>query len=239
MDADRRLLIACLDLTALGEDETDASIEALCERAQRPSPGDPGLTVAAVCIWPRLVPLARDRLGGSPVRIACATGGFPVPDEPLRQRMDKIRAAVDAGATEVDVPLNRFLLGEPDALVGELRATREAAGSATWKAIVETGALEPDEIRSAGRSAIGEGVDFLKTSTGKGPPGATPAAAETLAELVAEAGHPVGLKLSGGIRGAGQAVTYLGLVRAVLGDEWPTLATFRIGASALLDALVA
>ncbi|MDP9184823.1 MAG: deoxyribose-phosphate aldolase [Actinomycetota bacterium] len=239
MDADRRLLVSCLDLTALGDGETEGSIAALCERAAQPSAEDDQLTVAAVCIWPRFLPLARDRLRGSPVGIACATGGFPVPGEPLEQRVDQIREAIDAGATEVDVPLNRFLLDEPDALRGELTATRGAAGDATWKAILETGALAPEEILTAGRAAIDAGADFLKTSTGKGPPGVTAEAARLVAEVIAEAGRPVGLKLSGGIRGAGRAADYLELVRATLGHDWPSPATFRIGASALLDALVA
>jgi deoxyribose-phosphate aldolase len=239
VDADRRLLISCLDLTALGDEETEDPIAALCERAERPLAGDERLTVAAVCIWPRFLPLARDRLRDSPVSIVCATGGFPVPDEPLEQRVDQIRAVIDAGATEVDVPLNRFLLDEPDALRGELTTTREAAGDVTWKAILETGALSPEEILIAGRAAIDAGADFLKTSTGKGPPGVTPEAAQLMAGLIAETGRPVGLKLSGGIRGAGQASDYLELVRATLGRDWPSSATFRVGASALLDALVA
>ncbi len=236
MDADRQLLIACLDLTALGDDETQRSIEVLCERARHPADD---LTVAAVCIWPRFVAFARDRLTGTPVRVAAVAGGFPVPDEPLPQRVEQIREAVDAGADEVDVPLNRFLLDEPDALVGELRATREAAGPATWKAILETGALEPDQIVVVAQAAIDAGADFLKTSTGKVAAGATPGAAQLLAERIAAAGRPVGLKVSGGVRGAGQATNYLDLVRTVLGRDWPTPATFRIGASALLDALLA
>jgi deoxyribose-phosphate aldolase len=237
MNADRQLLTTCLDLTALGNDETERSIEALCERALHPADDD--LTVAAVCIWPRFVTLARDRLTGTPVRVAAVAGGFPVPDEPLPQRVDQIRAAVDAGADEVDAPLNRFLLDEPDALVGELRATREAAGSATWKTILETGALEPDQIVVVAQAAIDAGADFLKTSTGKVAAGATPGAVQLLAERIVAAGRPVGLKVSGGVRGAGQATSYLELVRTVLGRDWPTPATFRIGASALLDALVA
>ncbi len=236
MDADRQLLIACLDLTALGDDETERSIEALCERALHPTDD---LTVAAVCIWPRFIALARDHLTGTPVRVAAVTGGFPLPDGPLHQRLDEIRAAIDAGATEVDVPINRFLLDEPDALVGELRAIREAAGSSTWKAILETGALEPDQIVVVAQAALDAGADFLKTSTGKVAAGATPGAVQLLAERVAVAGRPVGLKVSGGIRGAGQATNYLDLVRTVLGRDWPTPATFRIGASALLDALLA
>ena len=235
MDADRQLLVTCLDLTALGDDETQRSIEALCERALHPADD---LTVAAVCIWPRFVTLARDRLAGTPVRVAVVAGGFPVPDEPLPERIEQIRSAVEAGADEIDVPLNRFLLDEPDALVGELRATREAAGSATWKAILESGALEPDQIVVVAQAAIDAGADFLKTSTGKAA-GATPGAVQVLAERIAAAGRPVGLKVSGGIRGAGQANNYLYLVRTVFGRDWPTPATFRIGASALLDALVA
>jgi len=238
MDADRRLLIACLDLTALGDDEDERSIEALCERAIGPF-GDDELTVAAVCIWPRSVSLARDRLSATGVRVAVATGGFPLPDAPLPQRIEEIRRAVDAGADEVDVPVNRFLLDEPDALVGELRSTREAAGSATWKAIVETGALEPEQILVVGQAALDAGADFLKTSTGKGTPGATPEAVQLLADLVAGAERPVGIKVSGGIREAGQAGTYLDLVRVTFGRDWPSPRTFRIGASALLDSLVA
>ncbi len=236
MDADRQLLIACLDLTALGDDETERSIEALCERALHPADD---LTVAAVCIRPQFIKFARDRLTSKQVRVAAVAGGFPVPDEPLPQRVEQIREAVDAGADEVDVPLNRFLLDEPDALVGELRATREAAGPATWKAILETGALEPDQIVVVAQAAIDAGADFLKTSTGKVAAGATPGAAQLLAERIAAAGRPVGLKVSGGVRGAGQATNYLDLVRTVLGRDWPTPAPFRIGASALLDALLA
>jgi deoxyribose-phosphate aldolase len=238
VDEDRRLLIACLDLTSLGDDDW-GSIAALCDRAVLPVPAEPDLRVAAVCIWPRFAAPARDRLDGTGVAVACATGGFPMPDEPLQERLDEIRAAIDAGATEVDVPINRFLLDEPDALRGELDATREAAGTAAWKAIIETGALEDRTIRSAGRAAVDAGADFLKTSTGKGSPGASPEAAQALAELIAAVDRPVGLKLSGGIRGAGQASNYLRLVRAVLGPDWPSPTTLRIGASALLDALLA
>jgi deoxyribose-phosphate aldolase len=239
MGSDRRLLIGCLDRTALAEVGDADSISALCDRAEHPVPSDVELTVAAVCIRPRFASLARDRLRDTPVAVACATGGFPTPDAPLSERLEQIGAAIDAGADEVDVPLNRFLLDEPDALRGELDAMRAAAGSCTWKAIIETGALEPEEIARAARAAIDAGADFLKTSTGMGPPGATPAAAQTLAELIATAGRPVGLKISGGIRGAGQATGYLDLVRSVLGPAWPAPATFRIGASALLDALLA
>jgi deoxyribose-phosphate aldolase len=238
MDPDRALLIACLDLTSLADDEDDAAIESLCSRATEPAPSVPDLHVAAVCVWPRWIPAARRLLRGSPVRIACATGGFPVPDAALGERLHQIEEALASGADEVDVPINRFLLDEP-ALRGELAATRAAAGDATWKAIVETGALEPAELRTLATAAIDEGADFVKSSTGKGVPGVTPEAAAILAATVRDAGRTVGLKLSGGIRGVGQATNHLAQVRAILGRDWPAPLRFRVGASALLDALVA
>jgi len=109
----------------------------------------------------------------------------------------------------------------------------------TWKAIVETGALEPAEIRTLATAAIAEGADLVKSSTGKGVPGVTPEAAAILAATVRDADRTVGLKLSGGIRGVGQAANHLAQVRAILGPDWAAPSRFRIGASALLDALVA
>jgi deoxyribose-phosphate aldolase len=239
VDPDRALLIACLDLTSLGDDEDDAAIVSLCERAVHPVPGEPDLHVAAVCVRPRWLATARSVLGRGPVRIASATGGFPVPDAPLGERLAEVEQAVAAGADEVDVPINRFLVDEPDALRGELGSTRTAAGDAVWKAIVETGALGPGEIGLLATAAIDAGADFVKSSTGKGVPGVTPEAAEILAETVLRSGRPVGVKLSGGIRGVGQATNHLEQIRAVLGHDWPEPSKFRIGASTLLEALLA
>jgi deoxyribose-phosphate aldolase len=239
MDAERTLLIRCLDLTSLGDHDTSATVEALCVLAAAPVPDQPDLAAAAVCVWPRFAARAKDRLAGTPVRVACATGGFPVPDEPLAQRLAQIRAAVDAGAHEVDVVCNRWLLEDPAALAAELGATRAAAGDAIWKAILETGALTPDGTRQVCDAAIAAGADFLKTSTGMGAPGATPDAVAIVAERIMAADRPVGLKVSGGIRSVGQATGYLDLVRDVLGTAWPAPDTFRIGASSLLEALLA
>lgn len=240
MEPDRQLLVACLDLTSLGgDDEELATIARLCERARHPVPHDAALHCAAVCVWPRWVPAARSLLDQSPVRVACATGGFPVPDAPLGERIAEVQWAVAAGTDEVDVPINRFLADEPDALRGELEATRTAAGDVTWKAIVEVGALDPDEIRPLATAAIAAGADLVKSSTGKGVPGVAPETAAILAETVRDAGRHVGLKLSGGIRGMAQAANHLEQVRAILGPDWPEPSRFRIGASTLLDALVA
>jgi len=238
VDADRELLIRCLDLTSLGDDDDLARVEALCRRAAEPVAGRTDLAVAAVCVWPRFVGRARERLAGTSVRVACATGGFPVPDEPLDRRLDQIRASVDAGAHEVDTVLNRWLLDEPAALAAELGATRSAAATVTWKAILETGALTPGGIAQAADAAIDAGADFLKTSTGKGPPGATPAAVAILVQRIAAADRTIGLKVSGGVRSPEQATAFLTIARGALGASWPTPATFRIGASALLEELV-
>lgn len=239
MDPDRALLVACLDLTSLSGNEDEAAMARLCDRAIHPVPSQPDLHVAAVCVWSRWVSIARELLGGLPIRVACATGGFPVPGAPLGERLGQIEHAVVAGADEVDVPINRFLVDEPDALGGELTATRAAAGGATWKAIVETGALEPGEVHTLADAAIAAGADFVKSSTGKDVPGVTPEAAALLAEAVRDARRPVGLKLSGGVRGVAQATNHLKQVQAILGADWPSPERFRIGASALLDALVA
>jgi deoxyribose-phosphate aldolase len=232
------LLIACLDLTSLGEDDDEAVVGALCQRAARPVMDDPELHVAAVCLWPRFASLARRALAGSGVRIAIATGGFPEAARGLRQRLDEIARAIDAGAEEVDVVVNRRLLGDPDALAEELAAMRDVAAGVTWKAILETGALAPGELTSAARLAIDAGADFLKTSTGKGHPGATPAAVAALAGVIGSADRPVGLKVSGGIRATGDALRYLAIVRDALGPAWADPARFRIGASGLLDDLI-
>jgi deoxyribose-phosphate aldolase len=200
---------------------------------------DTTLHVAAVCIWPRFIGVAREALTGSGVRVAAATGGFPDPTAPRRDRLREIERAVAAGADEVDVVVDRRLLSSPAVLATELAETRDAVGAAVWKAILETGALAPEEVGPLARLAIEAGADFVKTSTGKGYPGADPTSFEAVAHTVAASRRPVGIKASGGIRSSAQALRYLSIVRAVLGAEAATPARFRIGASALLDDLVA
>jgi deoxyribose-phosphate aldolase len=239
MDPNRRVLIACLDLTSLGDADDDAAIEVLCARAAAPSATDPSLRVAAVCVWPRFVARALDALAGSGVRVATATGGFPEATAPLPDRLRQIERAVAAGADEVDVVVDRRLLAEPAILADELARTRAAAGPSVWKAILETGALEPGAVEPLARLAIDAGADFLKTSTGKTHPGADPASFAAMARAVAAAGAPVGLKASGGVRTAADALGYLTIARATLGEAAATPERFRIGASSLLDELVA
>jgi deoxyribose-phosphate aldolase len=225
--------IPLLDLTTLKGDETPAEIERLCARAVRHG-------TAAVCLFPEHVPLARQRLAGSPVRLA-TVANFPDGGDDLAGAADEVAAAVAAGADEVDVVAPIAALQEGDiGLVGELvEACRAAAGPGiTLKLILETGALrEPDLITAAARAGVMAGIDFLKTSTGKHATGATLEAAAVLLAVCQEAEGRVGFKAAGGIRTAADAAAYLHLADAIMGAGWASPRTFRFGASALLGDL--
>lgn len=223
-----------IDLTSLSGSETAAEIERLCRRALAHG-------TAAVCIYPRHLPLARGLLAGSPVRLA-TVANFPAGGDDILAAAEETAAAVAAGADEVDVVAPIAAIREGDiGLVGELvEACRAAAGSGTTlKLILETGVLaEPDRIAAAARAAVMAGVDFLKTSTGKARVGATLEAAAVLLAVCAEAGGRVGFKAAGGIRATADAAGYLQLADAILGPAWASPATFRLGASGLLDDLL-
>lgn len=226
-------ILPLVDLTSLGDDDTDAKIERLCDRALETG-------VAAVCVWPRFVPLARKRLGTAPVRLA-TVANFPDGGDDVGRAARETRAAIDAGADEVDVvaPIGAILEGDVG-LVSELvQVCREATPAQTLKVILETGRLEdPARITAAARAAIMAGPDFLKTSTGKVPTGATLEAAAVLLAVLEEAGGRVGIKFSGGIRTTRQAAGYLYLVDHFMGSGWTSPSTVRFGASALLDDLL-
>jgi deoxyribose-phosphate aldolase len=230
-----RRALALIDLTTLRGDESPAEIERLCDSAVRHG-------TAAVCLYAQHVPLARDRLAGSAVRIA-TVANFPQGGDDVARAADETAAAVAAGADEVDVvaPI-AALVGEGDVgMVEELVvACKAAAGPGTLlKLILETGTLrEPALITAAARAAVMAGVDFLKTSTGKTEVGATLESAALLLAVVQEAGGRVGFKAAGGIRTADEAAGYLHLADAMLGPGWATARTFRFGASSLLDDLL-
>jgi deoxyribose-phosphate aldolase len=235
-----------MDLTSLEDTETVEKIAHLCETAMRPSSEDPSIpSVAAVCVLPRFVPLALERLVGSAVRVATVAGGFPNGDGSLDARLAEIRDAAELGAQEIDTVLNRSLLlaaREADCL-DELVGAREAAGDAVLKVIVEVGELGTCErIRRASRLAMAAGADFVKTSTGKIGRGATLASAlcvmEAARDFATETGRTVGVKVSGGVRRSEDAIRYVMLARETLGPDWLTPDRFRIGATSLLPDLV-
>lgn len=228
-------LISLVDLTSLRGGESADEIERLCARAVRHG-------TAAVCIFAEHLPLARESLAGSPVRLA-TVANFPHGGDDIAGAADETAAAVAAGADEVDVVAPIEAIREGDiGLVGELvQACKAAAGpGVTLKVILETGALgEPDLINAAARAAVMAGADFLKTSTGKAEVGATLEAAAVMLTVIREADGRVGFKAAGGVRTADEAAGYRHLATALLGPSWVSPQTFRLGASSLLDDLLA
>lgn len=229
-----RLAISLLDLTDLTDDCDAAAVDRLCERAST-------YRTAAVCIWPDFVLQAASALAGTGLEIATVVD-FPTGTE-RAHAVDLVTAgALEQGATEIDVvlPFGAFAAGELDRCATMLDTVRRRTGDALMKVILETGELGDGElIAAASRFAIDHGADFIKTSTGKSPVSATPEAARTMLDAIAAADRPVGLKPSGGIRTDADAEAYLALAESVMGDGWPTPATFRFGASGVLDALIA
>lgn len=226
-------VLGLLDLTSLEASDTEAKIADLCRRAVTPFG-----KVAAVCVYPRFAKQCRAALKGSGVRVA-AVVNFPDggADAPAAGR--ECRGAVAEGAQEIDMvlPFEEFRRGKPEAARKVVAACREACGkSVLLKVILETGVLaEPGLIAEASRLAIAEGADFIKTSTGKRQPAATPDAARVMLEAIRGARRPVGFKAAGGVRSVEQAQAYVALAEEIMGAGWCTPSTFRIGASGLLD----
>jgi deoxyribose-phosphate aldolase len=235
LDIARRAL-ACLDLTNLDADCDEAAITELCRRAVTPHG-----PVAAVCIWPDFVAQAKVELANTPVRIATVVN-FPDGEAPLEETRAETRLALADGADEIDmvVPWRMISWGHPEAVAASVREIKDICGSATLKAILETGEIADDRlIRRAADEALAGGADFLKTSTGKVPVNATPEAAAILLEAIQASGRDVGLKPAGGVRTVADAGVYLALCDRMMGEGWATPARFRVGASGLLAALLA
>jgi deoxyribose-phosphate aldolase len=240
------LAIRCMDLTTLEGVDTTGRVVSMCAKAVRPDPIDASIpSVAAVCVYPQLVPTALGELKGSSVRVASVAGSFPAGLGPLGARLAEVREVVDHGAHEVDIVLNRalFLGGRYAACFEELAAARDAAGNAHLKVILEAGELGSyDRIRQASVLAMAAGADFIKTSTGKIGVNATLPNAlcmmEAARDFFHETGHRVGVKVAGGIRASKQAIQYFVLLYETLGPEWMRPELFRIGASSLLNDIL-
>lgn len=237
------LAIRCIDLTTLEGTDTIGKIVAMCAKAVRPDPLDTTVpSVAAVCLYPELVPVAVEHLRGTGVSVASVAGSFPAGLGPLQTRLQEIRDVAAAGADEIDIVLNRslFLGGRYAEAFEELVAAREAAGATHLKVILETGELGSyDRIRQASILAMAAGADFIKTSTGKIGVNATLPSAlcmmEAARDFHRQTGRAVGIKVAGGVRRSKQAIQYLVLLHETLGAAWLTPARFRIGASSLLN----
>jgi deoxyribose-phosphate aldolase len=240
------LAIRMTDLTTLEGADTPGKVAALCSKALRPDPVDPTIPpVAAVCVYPNLVPHARERLEGSPVKIASVATAFPSGQSPTDIKLEDARRAAELGADEIDMVIDRgaFLSGNYAKVFDEVRRVKEAVGDAHLKVILETGELGTyDNVRRASLLAIAGGADFVKTSTGKINPAATLPVTlvmlEAVRDVYEETGRRVGVKPAGGIRQAKQAVQHLVVVNETLGPEWLTPDLFRFGASSLLNDLL-
>lgn len=231
-----RIALACLDLTSLNDGDTEADITALGARA-RSRFGSP----AALCVWPRLVACA---VRHAPPGVAvAAVANFPAGGGDVAAAVSDTRAIVHGGAQEVDVvlPWRALRDGDAEAAAELLRNVRRVARGLVLKVILETGELQDDAlIRQASTLALAAGADILKTSTGKTPHGATPAAARAMLETIAATpGCRAGFKASGGVRTVADAAVYIDLVREILGPYALVPARFRIGASGLLNDIEA
>jgi deoxyribose-phosphate aldolase len=241
-----RLAISMIDLTTLEGKDSEGKVRQLCQKALRPLPGDPTVPhVAAVCVYPNLVPAARQALAGSGVRVASVATGFPAGLLPLPIKVEDARRAVALGADEIDMVIDRgaFLSGRNDDVAAEIAAIKDASRPARLKVILETGELETyDNVRRASHLAMAAGADFIKTSTGKIQPAATPGVVLVMLEAIRdhyrETGRRVGMKPAGGIKTSKQALDLLVLVKETLGDAWLTPDLFRLGASTLTNDLL-
>jgi deoxyribose-phosphate aldolase len=238
-----QLAIASMDLTTLEGADTPGRVRSLCSKAMRPLPGrDDVPPVAAVCVYPDLVPVAVEALRGSSVRVAAVATGFPSGRTDRATKLRETELAVAAGAHEIDMVIDRgaFLAGRHGDVFDEIGAVKAACGEAKLKVILETGELRTfDNVRRACRIALLGGADFVKTSTGKVQPASTLPVVLLLLEAVRDhflaTGRFVGVKAAGGIRTAKDALRYLVLVNETCGDRWLCSDGFRLGASALLD----
>lgn len=234
-DSDR--VLQSLDLTSLGETDTDGTIDDLCRRALDDAEG----RVAAVCVWPKFVTRATRYLDRASVRVA-GVANFPDGENDIVAALKDIEIILESGGDEVDVvfPYMEFLYGERNHVIDFLQYCRRTChGSTVLKVILETGVLEAAEmITDASRLALGEGADFIKTSTGKAPVSATLPAARLMLQAIKDEGRG-GFKAAGGIRDLSTAMSYLALADELLGADWVTPSHFRIGASGLLDDVLA
>jgi deoxyribose-phosphate aldolase len=237
------LAVRMMDLTTLEGQDTPGKVAALASKAVRPDPSDPNVpSVAAVCVYPNLVPTAVERTRGTGVKVASVATAFPSGQSPLEAKLDEVRWVVEQGADEVDMVIDRgaFLSGRYAKVYDEIVRVKEACVEAHLKVILETGELGTyDNVRRASLLAMAAGADFIKTSTGKLPSAATLPVTlcmlEAIRDVHDETGRMVGMKPAGGIREAKQAVQYLVQLHETLGSDWLTPDLYRLGASSLLN----
>ena len=241
-----KLALSMIDLTTLEGQDTPGKVRQLCQKAIHLHDVMPGLPhVAAVCVYPTMVGVAREALEGHDINIASVATAFPSGMAPLNVKLEDTRMAVAEGANEIDMVISRgaFLAGEYGFVFDEIVAIKEACGDAHLKVILETGELGTlDRVRRASALAMYAGADFIKPSTGKIQPAATMQVTlvmlQAIRDYFRETGRRVGMKPAGGISNAKLAIHYLVMLKETLGNAWMTPEWFRFGASSLANDLL-
>lgn len=235
-----RRVFSCIDNTTLNGTDNEAHVEAFCRHTMEMG------AVAAVCVYPRFVAVAKKTLADSGIRVASVAGAFPHGQLPIALKMEEVKYAVNEGADEIDMVLSRgaLLAGEDNLVRDEVALMKEACQGKTLKVILETGELPSSTlIAKASQLAIDGGADFIKTSTGKIGIGATLEAAEVMLNVINEnvkkSKKTVGFKAAGGISTPEEALAYAEMAKKIMGDNFVKNQTFRIGASRLTDRLFA
>lgn len=238
-----KMALSMIDLTTLEGKDTPNKVKQMCYKAEHLHDVHPGLpNVAAVCVYPSMVKIAKDALKSTMIKVASVATAFPSGQSTLGIKLDDTRFAVDEGADEIDMVISRgkFLSGEYNFVFDEIATIKEACGKARLKVILETGELVTlDNVRKASDIAISAGADFIKTSTGKIQPAATMQVTYTMLMAIKDyydrTGVMVGMKPAGGISTSKLALHYLVMVNETLGPKWLTNQWFRFGASSLAN----
>jgi len=241
-----KLALSMIDLTTLEGADSPGKVRQMCYKAAHLSDNLPDIPhVAAVCVYPTLVRIARQALGTSDIKVAAVATGFPSGQYPLQTKLDDTKFAVEEGADEIDMVISRghFLSGDYSYVFDEIAAIKAACGAAHLKVILETGELSTlDNVRRASDLAMHAGADFIKTSTGKVQPAATLPVTLVMLEAIRDfyyaTGKKIGMKPAGGISTAKHSLQYLVVLRETLGQDWLTPELFRIGASRLANDIL-
>ena len=242
----KKFLFGCIDLTTLKCTDNEESVLKLTEKVNELEDKYPEIpSVAAICVYPNFAKIVSESLEVESVGVACVSGGFPSSQTFQEIKVAETAMAIHEGATEIDIVMcvGKFLSGDYESVCDEIQELKSICGESTLKVILETGALgSAQNIKKASILSIYSGADFIKTSTGKESPAATPEAAyimcQTIKEYYEKTGNKIGFKAAGGINSVHDALVYYTIVKEILGEEWLTNELFRIGTSRLANVLL-
>jgi deoxyribose-phosphate aldolase len=239
-------IFSLIDLTTLSEQDNLVNVGQLCDKVNQLSEAYPLMpSVAAICVYPELVSVVKEKLDNPLISIASVAGGFPASQTFTNIKVMEIEQAIEQGAEEIDIviPVGKFLMNDLEYVAYEIQVIKQRVGSLHLKVILETGSLKDYSlIRKASLLAIYAGADFIKTSTGKVAPGATPEAMAIMCCAIRDyynrTGKKIGIKPAGGISDTRTALLYYHIVKEILGEEWLNKERFRIGASRLANRIL-